>query len=778
MFDAKASFGQSFRCGDRPAGDVPARSHGTLPGITLSLGGSIDYGGPLSDSHTEKHPLDLDTKVLGQVLYSLNISRHHVVSYPENHPIIEASATKVIGLFAELFKYADELTLGIARDVLLVGDGVLERSNPVYKELAGSLFQHGIASVSFKKGLTLEELLLFLKKLSIRREDLLEQGGLAGALADSGIRGVELKAVDYRAFQSTEMISIAAKGGGEGDSLWESFIGGLLEGSLETAESGPAACSLDPQALADFVSTRRAEADSGKAASYEANIVSFMKKLDSEQVEGSMRKEVLAKLASFIEKLSPEVRKVFLSSAFRSLATRKQWVEDILNQLQNETLLDLLQQIEKDQMVVPQAIMTLLSQAAHHRDQAEAARKVSANRTISEDEIQNRLKVLFREERADEFVPSSYQDTLKSVVKTVPKKAPFGRYLEEFKSSLSSHFVEKQVCAIILELIDTIDPDEQQSLTLSRNLNDLLGYFLETGDFQALRDAHVRLSLFDNETAPFTLPLATEAVAFMKTPEFVQAVLEGLDLWGKEKHDQIRALIRCVGAPFAEPLLELLADEDSLSMRRYYMACLGEMGEAASEAVAARLHDRRWYFVRNLVVLLRETNDRRILTPVGRLVGHSHPKVHLEVMKTYLHFNDPKADRYLLKELAAADLERKLNAVRLCGGSRSAEVLREVVNLLFLKRGGEELFELKKGAIKALAEIGNPAVLTDLEEFLDSKNLRNPILHNRLKSAIVRSLGGYSSPKARALLERLAVGKKGELARLAEGLLARQGGRP
>ncbi len=738
----------------------------------------MDNEEPLSPPYIEKHPLDLDTKVLGQVLYAFNISRHHVVSYPENHPIIESSAIKVMELFAEFFELADELTLGIARDVLLVGDGVLERNNPVYKELAGCLFQHGIASLSFKKGLILEELLLFLKKLSTRREDLLEQGGLAGVMADSGARGIEVKAVDYSVFQSTEMIRIGTEGDDYGESLWESFIGGLLDGTLETTGGGPAACSLDPQALADFISARRSEGDWNRLDSYDANIVSYMKRLDQEQIEGNLRKEALDKLATFIDKLSPEVRRQFLSSAFRSLATRKQWVEEILLHLQNETLLDLLQEIEKDQMVVPQAIMTLLSQSAHHRNETEPMRKVSATRSISEDEVQNRIKILFREEKTDEFVPQNYQETLKSVVKTVPKKAPFGRYLEEFKGALSSHFIEKQVCAIILELIDTIDPDEEQSQSLSRNLDDLLAYFLETGDFQALRDAHGRLLMFDNETAPFTLPLATQAVAYMKTPEFVQEVLEGLELWGKEKHDQIRALIKCVGTPFAEPLLELLADEESLAMRRYYMACLGDLGEAASEAIAARLHDPRWFFVRNLVVLLRETNNPGFLTAVGRLVGHRHPKVHLEVMKTYLHFNDPKADRYLLKELGASELERKLNAVRLSGGSRSAEVLREVVKLLSLKGGGEELFELKRGAVKALAEIGNPAVFSDLEEFLGSRSLRNPILHNRLKLEVVRSLGAYDSPKARALLEQLAAGKKGELTRLAESLLARQGGRP
>ena len=130
-----------------------------------------------------------------------------------------------------------------------------------------------------------------------------------------------------------------------------------------------------------------------------------------------------------------------------------------------------------------------------------------------------------------------------------------------------------------------------------------------------------------------------------------------MHFWGKEKYEAIRLLIAPDRAPFIEPLLDELASEGSMSLRQFYLAVLGDLGPAVRDAAVARLQDKRWYVVRNLLILLRSLNDPSVLKPIGHLFTHPHPQVQLEVMKTYLHFGDPRATRYLLKELGAARSE-------------------------------------------------------------------------------------------------------------------------
>ena len=86
------------------------------------------------------------------------------------------------------------------------------------------------------------------------------------------------------------------------------------------------------------------------------------------------------------------------------------------------------------------------------------------------------------------------------------------------------------------------------------------------------------------------------------------------------------------------------------------MECLQLIGRVAREPIIAHLHDKRWFFVRNLVILLRMMNDPAVLKYMGHLVGYPNSNVQFEVMRTFLHFNDPRADRYLIKKLEDAGL--------------------------------------------------------------------------------------------------------------------------
>ena len=71
-----------------------------------------------------KTGLNLDTKVLSEFIYALNIARRQILSYPPGHPIINAAAEKLLGLLPRMFEFRSDITIGIARDTLLVGDQI------------------------------------------------------------------------------------------------------------------------------------------------------------------------------------------------------------------------------------------------------------------------------------------------------------------------------------------------------------------------------------------------------------------------------------------------------------------------------------------------------------------------------------------------------------------------------------------------------------------------------------------------------------------------------
>jgi HEAT repeat protein len=197
------------------------------------------------------------------------------------------------------------------------------------------------------------------------------------------------------------------------------------------------------------------------------------------------------------------------------------------------------------------------------------------------------------------------------------------------------------------------------------------------------------------------------------------------------------------------------------------MECLHVVGSDAREQIEARLHDRRWFFVRNLVILLRGMEDPGVLKPLGRLVGYANPTVQFEVMRTFIHFNDPRADRYLLKELDSKNSRVLLQATRLAANCSSPEVAAKLSGVLNRKLLKETDDDVKSSAIKALAEMALPEALPGLRQFLHNRNLLQNFQSNNLKVEAVKTLVRYDSPEAVDLAEEVYRKASGELARAA-----------
>jgi hypothetical protein len=301
-----------------------------------------------------------------------------------------------------------------------------------------------------------------------------------------------------------------------------------------------------------------------------------------------------------------------------------------------------------------------------------------------------------------------------------------------------------------------LSPDADRIEILAKSLAEICTYYLQIGDFASLLKIH-------QETV--------QPLEIFTSRQFMEEVLKGLRLWGKGRYPEIQLLIQRIGAPFVMPLLDNLAEEDNMSIRRFFIDRLVEMGEIAKDAALARLRDTRWYFLRNILLILHKLDDPAVMSHIRPLLLHPHPKVRLEAMKVLLHFDDQDADRRLLGELESADEATLFNAVQLAEFSKHPQTGEKLLALL--KRGGMAGFDLdlKLAVVRALAEIGYGQGLPELERVLRTRNIFRPAAHLRLKTEILHSLERYPKHAGIPLLEETASAGTGELAKLAGEIL-------
>ena len=102
-----------------------------------------------------------------------------------------------------------------------------------------------------------------------------------------------------------------------------------------------------------------------------------------------------------------------------------------------------------------------------------------------------------------------------------------------------------------------------------------------------------------------------------------------------------------------------------------------EFGPAAKEPVLARLEGQPWYYLRNLLIILRSLDDPEIIPHIRPLVMNKNAKVRQDALRTLLSYNDPMAERQILRDLESSDKETRLAAISMAEKSQFPRCLQE-----------------------------------------------------------------------------------------------------
>ena len=696
----------------------------------------------------------VDSQALANLILELNISRRNSRSYPKGHQVIDAALNKVLKSYAGLRETGEEIVIGVACNALLLGDAPLEKSNLIYRDFARVLYERGIGALVLRRGLDIKELRGFISILGAKREEIYAAGGIETVWEKSGISSIGIWPIRYDLFTATEQEKVtrgaqdaAAKG------LWERFARGLVSGQL--ASDGIDESLLDPELLAEALNQHFSTlADPGPAAGRETGVSAEL---------------AYGKLAAFISKLSPGLRRQFLNSTFDIKKTKgESMAEGIIRQLSADVVIDTLADISQNQISVPPFVLGLLQQmsALGSPDQSQSASD------MPDQELQEKMRTIFKEHAMEEFIPDSYQSKLHKMMSAdqVPLLGLEG--VHDLMDTFEVASMESKTSDILLMLLGLGDATEGGDAALGRNLNDICTFFLQTGDYPQLTRVLRQLGA---DTIPEQVRLDLQH-PFVRR-EFLEEVLDGLNVWGKGKFDEIGDLIWEIGVPFIEPLLDRLARAQSMSERRYLMDRLLEYGSVAGPAIIGRLSDERWFFLRNLIGMIRTMELASSLEGLRPLARHSDPRVSQEALRALLEFRDPEAESQMVRDLEGRNREAQLAAVRIAGKAGCAASLDHLHALLALPGLSAKEYELKGVVVQALGEIGNPQTLPELERQLSARNFLHPLLLARLKQDIVATLGRYPAAAAGPLLGRLAQGG-GNLAQQAALLMRGAAGRP
>ncbi|PWB72306.1 hypothetical protein C3F09_06845 [candidate division GN15 bacterium] len=253
----------------------------------------------------------------------------------------------------------------------------------------------------------------------------------------------------------------------------------------------------------------------------------------------------------------------------------------------------------------------------------------------------------------------------------------------------------------------------------------------------------------------------------------LQVLREALDQNESVSGVELRRYLDLLGWEALEGLVDLLGELQHESHRRALCDYLVAHGRDHLPLIGKGVFDKRWFVVRNAVMILAQINDDRAVTYLEKAVGHQERRVRLEVLHALRNAVNPKAVKILQRAALDGDAEiRRLALDSLLAQPRT--VAFEVTAALV----GDDRFtsvdrDDQQRILNAYSMLGGEEVVDYLKSLIERHNLwRDSTLaflreagfealcHNRSEQAeqVLVSLSGSWMPgmkqRAQAALRR------------------------
>ena len=548
----------------------------------------------LSSAESEGRPKNVTSlsRDLADFLVEFSIVLHKRSMYPAGHPHLRDSAERFARRLNVLLDNRESVTLGVARNRLVIETVTTDPKNALLRDLAQRLHRHRVAAVHLTRGATGTEIEDVLAALSADPQR--GEGPVGLRLARVGPWShIQLRPIGY------DRLTLQEPGAGgrsqadrpiDGRDAWVELA--RLALSSEIAASAPT--EADPLVVAQAIGRK-----SGEVA-YDRVVLGYLSRVAEEMSgrKGLGDDQLSTRLSGLIDALDPDTLRRLLETG-ADQAERRRFVLNASQILAADAVMGVLEAAAKaSHQTISHNLLNLLHKLAHHAQAGAVEIRAEA-----EGALRNNVARLIGDWELEDPNPHRYTAVLEGMVRSAPDEPT-----EYSQSGCEPEIILKMA----LEL-DTVGPTVYAAADALMNRREL-----------------VRLAGI-LEAAPQTD--ATEALwRYMAKPDRLDAELAVFP----PDPDAVAILVSRLGLQAVNSLLDHLGRTDDRSTRASLMKQLLALGPKVGEVAAARLPGAPWYLQRNILVLIGRLGS----WPAGfsplSYAAHTDPRIRREGIKLLL----------------------------------------------------------------------------------------------------------------------------------------------
>jgi hypothetical protein len=676
------------------------------------------------------------SRELSEFLIELSIALHKHAMYPEGHPSLAPAANGVVRRGDLLMQDRPSISLGVARNQLVIEGVATDPRHPVLAELAGRLHRHHLGAITFSRGLEPIEVQDALRTIAVEADRSGQPLGLGDPARLSAWKHVRLHPLTYERLELLDRgpvlpTDLTTDGGGDdefsrdsrvrGAQLWIGLARAALAGQITDDESPP----TKPAAIAMAIENH------GRNEAYDQVIVGYLLQIADElkRAGGQEAVELRRRMSKLIVEMRPETLRHLIDMG-GDTAQRRKFVIDASHGMAVDAVLDIVRAAaDNSKQTVSAPLMRMLSKLAAHAEQGSMTARPVAD-TALRDQVRD---LLTGWDLADPN-PEAYGLALQRLSRSAPQVSAS---VDRMHSSEPERIVKMS-----LE-VDAVGPNVYRAcktLVDQGRLAELVTLLEE-----APPGTSAATELWDRVVSVGTL---TQALSH-----------EPIDFVTVDR------LLPRLGERAAGPMLDAMADAEVRATRRAILDRLVRIGPVLGPSITERLSDDRWYVKRNLLALLDELAE---LPPgFSALQWVSHPDARVRLVAFKLGLKSP-AERDRVLGLALADPEGRLVRLALMAGTTGLPAAT-VPRVVALVQNRQLPADLRLLAIRVLGCSQAPQALHTLLSLVDGGRSwfgKQKILpkSRELLAALTALASGWGlDPLAMNMLARAAVSPDPEI---------------
>jgi hypothetical protein len=511
----------------------------------------------------------------------------------------------------------DTLSVGVARNQLVIEGVATDPRNPVLGDLAARLHRHQIGAITFRRGIHPQELREILSELAIEAD---RAGQPYGLRPDEDLRKwshVRLYPMNYERLELMEGDEPQREDDDEvagrtrATQLWV----GLARAALAVDETQPrdAPIETDPKAVATAITRHPAN------TAYDQVIVGYMLQIADELRSGQTREgaELQRRMSNLVSSLDPGTLHRLLDMG-GDRTQRRRFLLDAAQGLAVDAVVDLVRAAaDTSEQTISHSMLRMLQKLAQHADRGTGRRRV-----VAEENAREQIAQLVRGWSLRDPNPDAYRLALQRMATTesVFAVSPEQRFKPEPHRLIEMALEVNEVGEPVFRAVDAL---------------------LEAGELEwitaTLRDSagsQVARTLWERVATPDRIAAVTQA-------EPLDAAL-------------LDQLVERAGLAAVDPLLDALARSEASQTRRILIDRIVKLGPEIGPMVLRRLPDDRWFVTRNLLGILGQLPAPPPGFDGAAYLDHPDARVRREVLRVLVR--DPVGrERAIARAIADAD---------------------------------------------------------------------------------------------------------------------------